>query len=441
MNCRQVSVIIRKMNTFCQLFFISFFISNLFYFGVKAEELNVRTNNKDQHNSQSIQYSKNKHTCIKNQEFVWCIPLDYDDGKEPWRYRHITNTSFPWNYHFKFHIFDVKQVNDKTQTLGISMYFIITWLEPRLKINQMAPEWNDTTFGSQGAVDISPDVLNYLWNPDLEIYGMEEFNFKSILKDMSGIQIDKNRYIRYNARVDVTTSCQMSFDRYPLDTQQCLFRVGSYYSTQDTVTCTDEYEFNEERQRSLQYLIEMGTLPEKYRTAIYHLKRYAVCGVKISLNRTRMQTFFQVYLTSILFVAVSWVSFIIKPDVVPGRMGLLVTIFLVLINIFTGVKSNAPVSLSLNAIDLYLVICIGLVFSALVEYAIVLFKERCKVEQPFPHEVATRQNSSSNRTKNIEKTQAWPEKRSNMNRLDAISLFAFPIFFVIFNIIYCIIYI
>jgi hypothetical protein len=36
---------------------------------------------------------------------------------------------------------------------------------------------------------------------------------------------------------------------------------------------------------------------------------------------------------------VSWVSFLIKPEVVPGRMALLVTLFLVLINIFNSVRS------------------------------------------------------------------------------------------------------
>ena len=45
------------------------------------------------------------------------------------------------------------------------------------------------------------------------------------------------------------------------------------------------------------------------------------------------------------------------------RMGLLVTLFLVLINIFNSVRETAPISSRLNAIDLYLVVCIFLVFS------------------------------------------------------------------------------
>ena len=46
----------------------------------------------------------------------------------------------------------------------------------------------------------------------------------------------------------------------------------------------------------------------------------------------------QVYLPSAMFVVVSWVSFLVKPEVVPGRMAMLVTLFLVLINIFNSVR-------------------------------------------------------------------------------------------------------
>jgi len=51
-----------------------------------------------------------------------------------------------------------------------------------------------------------------------------------------------------------------------------------------------------------------------------------------------MQFVVQVYLPSAMFVIVSWVSFLVKPEVVPGRMAMLVTLFLVLINIFNSVR-------------------------------------------------------------------------------------------------------
>ena len=91
-------------------------------------------------------------------------------------------------------------------------------------------------------------------------------------------------------------------------------------------------------------------------------------------KRKILQIFCQVYLTSILLVALAWVSFVVDPLIVPGRMGLLVTVFLMLINIFMTVKSNAPKSSGfLNAIDIFLLVCVGYVFLAFLEYAIILF--------------------------------------------------------------------
>ena len=56
-------------------------------------------------------------------------------------------------------------------------------------------------------------------------------------------------------------------------------------------------------------------------------------------------------ITKIMLLPVSWVSFLIPPEIVPGRMTLLVTIFLVLINIFNNVTSNSPNVEGLTAIS------------------------------------------------------------------------------------------
>ena len=409
--------------------------------GIIVVETNVVLNNTAQTLPKFTYDAPHDHTCLKNQPFVWCIPKGYNTAEEPWRYRYITNATFPWIYHFKFYIIDVQEVNDQKQTVSISMYFVIAWLEPRLKINSSAADWNDTKFGSPDEVNVSPEVLKHLWIPDLEIIGMDAFVSKNILKEMSSIQINKNRLVKYEGRADITISCQMNFDHYPLDTHQCPFRIGSYYSTEETVQCTDEYEFDTNRQRSLQYFIEIDSLPEKDHTIIWDSKQYAVCGVNIALKRARMQIFSQVYLTSMVFVVVSWASFLIKPDLVAGRMGVLVTLFLVLINIFNSVKSNAPVSVKLNAVDLYLVICIGQVFLALTEYAAVLFGERYRRSPTASVRATKNLGFSAVPNNNLGTNLASHEQHPSWNKLDSASLCIFPLVFIISNIIYCIIYI
>ena len=330
----------------------------------------------------------NDHTCKEGQPYTWCLPVGYSKEDDPFRYTYLTNASLPWSYDFKFIIKEVSNVNDKAQSISVSMYFGVSWFEPRLKINESAEDWTEVKVGPIDEVNVSPETLKYLWYPELEIYGLEKFTLHRVLKEMSGVRIIKNQTIHYELRVVITISCQMTFDSYPLDSHSCPFQIGSYYGTMKTVTCSSYYEFDENRQRSLQHFIDILPLGEEHKVVSLPSGKYAACGFSVKLDRMRMQNIIQVYLPSTMFVMVSWVSFLIKPEVVPGRMALLITLFLVLTNIFNGVKASAPVSKRLNAIDLYLVVCIFLVFAALVEYAVILFMHK-KMRQPnFPRKLA-----------------------------------------------------
>lgn len=310
--------------------------------------------------------------CNPNVSYVWCLPRDYNREKHPFTFSFMTTKPLPWNYDFKFVVEEISNINDKAQTMSISMYFGVSWLDPRIKINDTATEWREVKTGPKDEVNVSPESLKYIWYPELEIYGLEKFGRQRVLKEMSGVRIRRNKTIHYELGVRITISCRMMFDDYPLDAHTCQFQVGSYYDTNKTVKCSSEYVYDESRQRSLQHFIEFEPLADKDLSVVLPSGAYAACGFQIRLVRKTMQYLVQVYLPSCMFVVVSWVSFLIKPEVVPGRMALLVTLFLVLINIFNSVRERAPISSRLNAVDFYLVICVFLVFTALMEYAVIL---------------------------------------------------------------------
>jgi len=316
--------------------------------------------------------SLDTNRCKPNTSFIWCLPQDYNQEKHPFTYFHLANRVLPWDYDFRFVIEEISNINDKAQTMSISMYFAVSWMEPRLQINESATEWSEAITGPKNQVNESPESLKYIWYPELEIYGLDTFGRQRVLKEMSGVRIIKNKTITYELGVRITISCRMNFDDYPLDAHTCQFQVGSYYDTHETVTCSSFFIYDLDRQRSLQHFIQIERLPEKFKVLTLPSGIYAACGFQVRLQRKQMQFLVQVYLPSFMFVIVSWVSFLIKPEVVPGRMALLVTLFLVLINIFNSVRENAPISSRLNAIDLYLVVCIFLVFGALMEYAVIL---------------------------------------------------------------------
>ena len=72
------------------------------------------------------------------------------------------------------------------------------------------------------------------------------------------------------------------------------------------------------------------------------------------------------YFPAGMFVIVSWISFLVPPESVPGRMTILVTVFLVLVNIFNSITSNIPRADGLTAIESFVIICIIFVFGALI---------------------------------------------------------------------------
>ena len=56
-------------------------------------------------------------------------------------------------------------------------------------------------------------------------------------------------------------------------------------------------------------------------------------------------------------MVVSWISFVVPPDVIPGRMALLITLFLVLVNIFNSVTTNTPKAEGRKARRKKMIIC------------------------------------------------------------------------------------
>lgn len=63
-------------------------------------------------------------------------------------------------------------------------------------------------------------------------------------------------------------------------------------------------------------------------------------------------------------------------------MALLVTLFLVLVNIFNTVTTNTPKAEGLTAIEAWMLSCILFVFAALTEYACLLFGRGMVLEEP-----------------------------------------------------------
>ncbi len=53
--------------------------------------------------------------------------------------------------------------NVSAQTLTLSMYFGVSWIEPRLLINDSAVEWTEIKTGPPDEINVSPETLQHIW--------------------------------------------------------------------------------------------------------------------------------------------------------------------------------------------------------------------------------------------------------------------------------------
>jgi len=343
------------------------------------------------------------------------------------------------NLNFTFSVQEVSEVKDRDQTLKIPMYFTVSWEDSRLDVNQNHKSWEENTTGPLGEITEDVQTINSLWTPSLEIYGLEEFSTNKVLGEMAGLRITKSKLIKYDIKTTITISCQMDFTEYPFDKHICYFQVGSYFFDKDAVTCNSEFidpTITNKNTRKLQHYITYKELSEGKRTVSLRTGVYAACGFEIHLDRKQEPLIWQVYLPCCLFVTVSWISFIIDPKVVPGRMSLLVILLLVIINVFNNVKSTSPSTGSryLNAVETFIITCIFSIFSAIIEYAIVYSIISLRTEDPAEGQARVYQITDPPIGYDLKGRLCVLIRRPRI--LDVISLICFSITFILFNLNY-----
>jgi hypothetical protein len=82
----------------------------------------------------------------------------------------------------------------------------------------------------------------------------------------------------------------------------------------------DEFIADESQIRSvLDYSVKISKLPESMQNYVAITGNFSVAGFKLTLKRKVSHYIITCYLPSGMFVIVSWISFLIPPDIVPGR--------------------------------------------------------------------------------------------------------------------------
>ena len=98
----------------------------------------------------------------------------------------------------------------------------------------------------------------------------------------------------------------------------------------------------------------------------------SMVGFVIVLKRKPVMFIFTYFIPCGLLVIISFISFAIKYDAVPGRLGLLLTVLLMIINMNNSLISTIPSSDTVCTLTLWTIFSIGFISIALAEYFVLL---------------------------------------------------------------------
>ena len=254
----------------------------------------------------------------------------------------------PINITILANILEILDINDLESTVSISLRLGMSWIDPRLNVNHNSLGWLDDDDDDVGVryTYLNSDWRHKLWIPDIDIINIKRFKTGKVLGGEFTLKLFEDKRLWYEVQVEITISCPLfNFKKYPFDRQVCVLLIGSFrYDIKKTIYMGYLVD-NKENQRMLNYNVE-NVEALSFRSCIlshehYYFKKegnigytshaHSYFGIKMEFHRLLQPHLRLTYFPSILLVIISWIGFLFGVSKVVARVGLQVTILLVLI--------------------------------------------------------------------------------------------------------------
>ena len=196
---------------------------------------------------------------------------------------------------------------------------------------------------------------------------MESLNIVSFDSDAASVTslwyFSTDHMVRYSVVVTATISCKMNFQRFPYDSHKCIFILKSWLGDTGEVVLTtpkiltnDEdgneiggEELNMTNDGTLEYNFILKPLPATFFVDNSHSFSKVMVEMRFERTRKSRGKLLSYHVISAVFSLLSLISYSIKIDIVPGRMGMLVLLYLIQINTYNSIE--APPSRGFSLIE------------------------------------------------------------------------------------------
>ncbi|XP_015762468.1 PREDICTED: gamma-aminobutyric acid receptor subunit beta-2-like [Acropora digitifera] len=262
----------------------------------------------------------------------------------------------------EFKVISFGEIKEVNMEYSMDIFFRQWWKDPRMRHNSSKP------------FNMAYDPTSLIWTPDTYFWNVKHAKYHRVTRENMRVRISADGEIYFSTRISVVAHCDMDLHMYPMDTQTCELRIESYAHTMDDV----DYKWRSGNNKGIEIVSS--------KMAQFDLLRYetfndASINSKGSFAKLRAEFKFRrrldyhissVYLPEVILVVLSWCTFFITPSAVPARVSLSITTILTTILLSSTVNSEIPKVSYLKSIDFFMLTSFGFIFSALVEYIIVL---------------------------------------------------------------------
>ncbi|CAB3404640.1 unnamed protein product [Caenorhabditis bovis] len=279
------------------------------------------------------------------------------------------NSDDPTVVAIQMYIEGLSSFHAQSMDFQVDIYFQQKWVDQRLRHNN-----------TKRILVKDKKLFGLLWHPDIYFANARTANFHGVTQPNFLVWIYPNGTVWYDCRISLTVLCMQDLANYPLDSQTCGLRILSYAYDSEQLVITwngaTPVEVNKQIRMPDMHLkhIKFYTRSEEYATGIWS------CAVaEFHVNREITHHIIQSYIPTSLIVIISWFSFWLDVEAVPGRVSLSITTLLTLATQSSAARMALPQASDVKAIDVWMGTCMAFVFSAMIEFTVVNNATRRKV--------------------------------------------------------------
>ena len=237
----------------------------------------------------------------------------------------------------------LRTIGHREQLVSIDYILTLTWIDKRIKTNFSLESGIEET-----GMALRISTLKKIWAPELyifhrssfldpygtrstvslKLYSLQKYNelHETNIKEMHAYR--ESTVVEYKSEYRSRIYCTFDYSLFPMDRHLCTLRLGSRSSSSTLMLQKDVIDENMPIYSAAGFDLVSTLFDENIKNGSNTI------GVKMKMTRRLNPFLLKYYAPAIAVVIVSEISFLIPVAAIPGRIGLLVTLFLTLTNLF-----------------------------------------------------------------------------------------------------------